>query len=364
MSTKQSECLLEEFSPNGNIYAVVEQDENTCYFYLHGGKSGNFGLKSCWVRNLGPAPRTLDTSAMRKGIPPMLPRAFCKHSRGGARLDPATLSVVWAEEGDAAALFESGQIIAVIPSWSGQNGFHGYARDCIGESPLCWELGTRESNVQFERYDKAAECWKAWADKRVWPDFQDRMVNAIEQRFGKHSNYYAIDGGKWPPKALLRIPCQDSVLLITVGMALRPQPQVELHYENPELHRRIELAVSLDNRSFTDAFDRVASYISGQSDYPWSFYTFLGDGHTMPADAFAQISGNTLPYALLQLHPRGERPVGLPIFREDPINLLWVTPVSDRERTFAQENGSTKLADRLREQGFDWRHSFRRSEVV
>ena|SRR5438105_9496349 len=145
MNTNQAECLLEDCSPNGNIFAVVEQNADTCYFYLNGDKSTNFGLKSCWVRNIRAAPDTLDVAAMRDGIPPMLPRNSCRHPKGAEPLKPSGLSVVWAEEGDAAALRDNGENIAVIPSWSGHNGFHGYARDCIGESPLCWELGTPEN---------------------------------------------------------------------------------------------------------------------------------------------------------------------------------------------------------------------------
>lgn len=365
MNTDQPECLFEDTSPNGNVFAVVEQNADACYFYLHGDKTTNFGLKSCWVRNVRPAPESLEVKAMRAGVPPMLPRNFCRHPSGAAPLKSSGLSLVWAEEGDAAALRENGEVIAVIPSWSGSDGFHGYARDCIGESPLCWELGTPETNVQFDRYEKAASCWKAWSeDGNLWRDFQGRMMDAMEKRFGKHSNYYAIDGGKWPPMALLRIPVGDSVLLITVGMSLRPQPKVELHFEDPAPHRRIELGVSLDASIPGEAINQIATYMSGQSGYPWSFYTFLGNGHTMPADAFAAVSGGALPSALLHSQPDNDAGIDLPAFRGDPVTLLWMTPISERERKFAEQNGSAQLAHKLSERGFDRQHRLRRPEVL
>jgi hypothetical protein len=361
----KSEILVEERSPNGNVSALVEQNADTCYFYLQGDPASSFGMKSCWVRNLRPAPDRLDTSAAREGVPPMLPRKNCRHPEGAAPLSSSGSKIVWAEEGDAAALKENGEIIAVIPSWSGRDGFHGYARDCIGSAPLCWELGTPETNIQFERYEKAADYWQTWSDGgNPWPEFRDRRVSDLEQCFGKHSNYCAIDGGKWPPKALVRIPYRDTTLLITVGMALRPQPGVELHYKDAKPYRRIELGVSLDASLSNEAIMRIVGYVSGQSSYPWSVYTFLGNGHTIPSDAFAALSAGAFPSALFQRQPCAEAAIELSPFRGDPVNLLWLTPISAREQSFARQNGSALLAQKLRARGFDWRHQLRRSEML
>jgi hypothetical protein len=365
MDSNRPKCLLEDYSPIGNVVAVVEQDTHTCYFYLYGDKAIEFGVKSCWVRNLAAAPAILDAAGMRAGVPPMLPRNFCKHPDDSAPLQSAALSVVWSEEGDAAALRENDEIIAIIPSWSGEDGFHGYARDCVGQSSLCWELGTPESNVQFSRYQKALEYWNSWsAGNGPWPDFKSRMMEAIECRVGKHSNYYAIDGGKWPPKAMLRIPDGDSVLLVTLGMSLRPQPRVELNYEDPAPYRRVELGISLNSSLPPEAINQIAKYMSGQTAYPWHFHTYLGSGHTLPADTFAEISGGMLPFALLQSRPEFEPIIQLPQFRGDPVTLLWMHPISEREKTFAEENGSAQLAGKLHEQGLDRRHSLRRPEVL
>lgn len=48
------EPLLCEVSPNGNIQAIVEQDDRVAYFYLHGAPDTEFGVRACWIRNLEP----------------------------------------------------------------------------------------------------------------------------------------------------------------------------------------------------------------------------------------------------------------------------------------------------------------------
>ncbi len=364
MNNEEPEVLFQSTSPNGNIYAVVEQDSDTCYFYLHGDKDTEFELKSCWVRNLRPAPEDLDARTMRDGNPPMLPRAFCRQPLGAPPLRPDRLSVIWAEEGDAAALREDGEIIAIIPSWSGHNGFHGYARDCIGNGPVSWELGTPSTNAQFERYEQAEGFRKEWDSRNLWRSFQGSMIEAIEHHYGKHSNYYAIDGGVWPPRALLRIPAVDSVRLITLGISLRPQPKVEMHFEDPVPRRRIELGISLDASIPDEEVKQIARSVGRLSSYPWNSYTFLGEGHTIPLDAFATISGGALPFALFSSQLGSDPGFVLPTFRGDPVTLLWMIPISASEKAYAQQHGSADLAQRLRERGFEMKHSLRRPEVV
>jgi len=97
-------------SPNGNIEAYVEQDDRCAYLYLHELRDASFelgfGMKSCWVRNLKPAPVSFSAADMRQGLAPMLPNASCAHPMGGNPLSKDALRIVWFEEGDAAALLE------------------------------------------------------------------------------------------------------------------------------------------------------------------------------------------------------------------------------------------------------------------
>jgi hypothetical protein len=274
------------------------------------------------------------------------------------------LSVIWSLEGDAAALCEKGEIIAIVPSWSGTHGFHGFARDCIGTSDLCWELGSTETNVQIRRYQEAKAYWDSWSvEEGPWPKFQSESREAIEKSTAPHSNYYAIDGGHWPPKAILRIPCQDRVLLITIGMAIRPQPGVELLFDEPALHRRVELA-TLVHASSDEAIRKVASYISGQTDLPWARYTFLGHGHTLPSDVFGELSGGRMPFALLVSQIDKTPRISLPTYQGDPITLLWMIPISQKEQSFAESSGSTALLAKLTAAGIGDTNWLSREEVV
>jgi len=358
------EVLLEKVSPNGNVTAVVEQGEGTCYFYLKGQPDDEFGVKSCWVRNLRTAPETLDVAAMRDGTPPLLPRACCRHPKGAASLREEDLELIWSEEGDSAALYEKGDLLAVIPLWSGKSGFAGYARDCVAESTLCWPLGIADTNAQFARFERARRWWKSWdATESPWPRWQSSVCAAIESALGPYSNYYAIDGGGWPPKALVRTPSRNDVYLSTVGIALRPQPGAEF-LADPGPQRRIELAVRLPGVLPDKAIKQVATYVSGQSDLPWTQHTWLGSGHTLPADIFGELSGGKFPFVLLLSEPAGFPQLNLPLIDDDPVAVLWLIPIRDRERSYAKEHGSAKLVARLVHQAGNSWHRHDRDETT
>src|SRR5215467_1499981 len=171
-----------------------------------------------------------------------------------------------------------------FPPWSGTNGFHGYARDNIGQGPVAWELGS--DNVLLERFKQAQSYWQKWEDKEFWPSLQSSQISQLEKVFGRHTKYYAIDGGKWPPKAMVRFAWEDRTVLVTVGVALRPQPNVEMATEKPDQFRRIELGAVLPGHWLEEAVQGFGSYISGQSNLPWNKYTWLGPGHTLPCDSW------------------------------------------------------------------------------
>jgi hypothetical protein len=341
--------LLEDGSPNGNISAIVEQDERVAYFYLWPAKETGLEMRSCWIRNLAAGPNDLDAAAMRDGRPPMMPLGYCAHQAGAPPLKPELLRVVWSEEGDAAALYEQNDLLAVIPCWSGTDGFHGFSRECIGQGPLAWELGSPDDNVLFERFERASDYWKSWQEGALWPAYRDAMLQSLESAFGKHSKYFATDEGKWPPKALVQFTSGERIILATIGMSLRPQPMVELYVEEPRDYRRIELAMCLPSAIDDAAVQAVAQYLSGQSGYPWHYYTWLGNGHTIPADVFSELSGKRFPFALLSKRLPELPQLRLPTFRDDPVSILWLAPISKKEQEFAESEGSESLMQRLTE---------------
>jgi hypothetical protein len=357
--------VTELVSPNGNVLAAVEQDDSCAYFYLYGSAESEFGMRACWVRNLKPAPADLDVAAMGEGRPPMLPSASCRHPQGAPPLEARRLRIVWAATGDAAALYEDDYLLATIPSWSGEKGFAGYSRDCIGESPLCWELGPPEANAQHAYFAEQDRYWKLWdTAPGPWSEVQKDLIAAYESRLGPHSKYYAIDGGEWPPKAMIRIDRGADVVLVTVGVSLRPQPKVEMHTDTPEDMRRIELGVCLAKPIDEQIVKNVAAYVSGQAGYPWSRFTFLADGHTMPSDAFANATSGDMSYVLFQAAPMGAPEWRLPPFFGDSVRVLWMLPIRESERQLAVDQGSAELVRRLEKVGIGWRASLTRPRMA
>lgn len=342
------ECVLEELSPNGSVEAYVEQDDRVAYFYLRGAPESEFGVKSCWVRNLDIAPPELDVEGMRRGIAPMLPREFCRHPSGANRLVKTALRIVWFEEGDAAALLEGDEVLAIIPGWSGMGGFSGYARDCIGQTPFSWAL--EKDNVLHDRVRASEAYWQEWNQPGgLWNAIQTAQCEAYAEHLGTYQNYYSIDGGNWPPKAMLRIERGDAVVLVTVGVCLRAQPTVERYTDHPEDLRRIELGFAQSSKMADHQLMAFARYLSGQSGLPWCHLTWLGPFHTIPCDAFGP---DSVFSAVLLVPEASDVPkVLLPAFRGDFVRLLWMVPITETERQFAVQFSGQSLFEKLHNAG-------------
>jgi hypothetical protein len=198
-----AEVLLEQDGPNGNLYAVVESADDVCYLYLHGAANSNFKTRALWVRNHCAAPDNIDPARMRAGKAPLNPARFCRHPEGLPIPEAESLQLVWLPEGNGVALLEHDEILAIIPPWSGTKGFDGYSRDSVGQGPLAWEFEL--GNVLIQRIEDAQRYWRQWDEDDPWSGIQSSLLSTIESALGSHSHYYAIDGGEWPPKGLIRI---------------------------------------------------------------------------------------------------------------------------------------------------------------
>ena len=352
-----SEPLIEQESPFGNIVAVAEDDGRAVYFYLHYPEREEDDpagppMKVCWVRNRLPSPAARDDESLEQGLPPLMPAAFCKSPAAGPPLENDNLSVVWFEEADAAALLEGDEILAAIPAWGGEEGFCGYARDCIGQGEFAWELG--DDNDIHERVRRAGEFWSLWDDDGFWEKWRGERIAALEAVLGPHAKYYAIDGGEFPPKALLRFDLPDRFVLATVGLALFCQPSVERHYDDPSPYRRVELGASLDRRCSPDEVKAFGAFLSAVSQHPWKGFTFLASGHTVDCRSTPRsCGGSQFPAALLSDQLPGVPRPALPAFRDDPVNLLWMYPVTAAERALAMHEGTDRLLNRLARAGHD-----------
>jgi hypothetical protein len=95
--------------------------------------------------------------------------------------------------------------------------------------------------------EKHAAQWQSTMETYVFPTIGNRPV---------------------PPKAMARFAWKDRTLLVTIGVAVRPQPDVEMATESPELLRRIELGAALPDNWSEEAVQGFGKYLSNQSTCP------------------------------------------------------------------------------------------------
>ncbi len=337
---KEPEIIVESNSPVCDIQAFVEKSDTCYYFYLWGNPSSEKRyLKSCWICNRVKAPKTLDAKAMQQGRAPMMPEEFVAHDLKGMELDEDNLEIVWFEEGDAASLLSNGQLICVIPGWAdAENRFFGYSKYAKGMGNYAWELINAEP-VLMKRTNDSKAFWAGF-DREFWPQVQSAHMEVLENFFGKHEKYYAIDGGKFPPKALIS-GTRDGVMYgITAGVSMIPMPKIEQYVMESELTRlnRIELgfAATEQYRTLCELFYSTMSSLAA---YPWQEITFFSHGHTVPFDAINGFG------ALLFINSKLISVCEQPEYTDSlsDVSLLWLIPLTTQEYDFIMSEGTRAL---------------------
>lgn len=331
----EPEIILEEWSPVCDIQAFVEKSYEAYYFYLWiNPQSEEPEIRSCWICNRIAAPKEVDYSTMGDGHAPCMPLQYINHDSNGIELQDEKLSIQWFEEGDAAALLLDDEVIAVIPCFSGYNGFHGYSIFAEGTGPFAWEL--KQALATFtDKVNQSKEFWN-YFDTDYWENVQQDHLMTLEKFFGKYEKYYAIDGNHFPPKALIRGRQQGVIYGITAGVSLIPMPKVEMAYQDEyQDYRRIELGFACSERH--DALTKMMySVISNLTNLPWQELTYLGHGHTVP---FTNIKGYEY---LLFLNAREMTDISSPVYHDcfhEKINLLWIKPITGEEYNVIVEKG-------------------------
>ncbi|MEG3134503.1 suppressor of fused domain protein [Rouxiella sp. T17] len=355
---RQSEILAEISNDKKTLTAIVEQDERVVYLYIYAREDlrDRFPrMRGCWVRNLSPAPAEDDNFALEHGLPPMLAAPFCRCLEAEAPLDPAGIQILWNESDDGAALWYHGLLLAVIPGWSLYIDHSvSYSAGCIQQNPLTFPLGSASTNTQYALADKTRQFWRDWQNEEhnPWPKLQRNFIASYEQRFGSAVKYYSIDQGTWPPMAISQHEDEDNYYFFTLGMSIRPMPQIELIYnDEAEAHRRIELAFSV-GKEYVDEANAVqmASAMSAYAQLPWETLSWLGEAHTLLSPvAPLGYEGHIVSAKLGE--PLGK--IDLPQTYGDPVNLFWITPIFASEIEFAQgrPNGGHELVALLIESG-------------
>jgi hypothetical protein len=348
--------LLSQHSPYGSRRLVVECDGVTTAAYLH---DADTVVGAAWIANHQPAPASTDLSRLTAGRAPLMPAAHTKHPAGTPPLDPATLRAVWFEEGDGVAITQSGQLLAVIPGWSNMaRGMPGYSRDVIGQTPFGWSLDDAMEGLG-PRVDRAAAFWRWRLQEGSWTSFQRPLLGHLLARLGPGARYWDVSGGKQPPVGVSERPPtrqRPFTVLSTVGMSCQRMPAIEQVMENPSGCARIELALAT-----TLASPQAARVFLWLAQYPWRAATWFGTGHTVGwyhEPATFPLGGGNMAVVLLadpSALPGPDVPdlAGFEVAGE-PVQWLWVIPVSERERLLARERGALSLVTHLAAQRRSW----------
>ncbi len=348
MTHNDAKILLESYSPNCPLSVIVEETESSTYMYLRRMENGEFPsvISAAWVRNHKESVGSnVDITDMQEGHPPMLPGEFCNHPQGKDYLKPQDLECVWFEDGNGAALIENNEILCIIPSWTGSK-FPPYSKDCIKENSLAVPI--TEGNILINTVRRAQEFWSSWNDDS-WREFRDSRVDLLNSHFGQYRNYYAIDGDKWPVKSLVRFEVGDITYLVTIGVSLIPQPTIELFTNAPENLRRIELGLAIKTNELEKNETQILKFLSMTTNMPWENISWLGHGHTLECGSVFSKEGN-FPYSvLINSREEGSLPqIKFPDFRGDPVNLLWLTPISKTEFDSITNTGVSEFLKQIR----------------
>ncbi|MDA7950082.1 MAG: suppressor of fused domain protein [Pirellulaceae bacterium] len=360
--------LLKQRSPQNNLEAIVEDDGQSVYFYLQAREGivpEDRRFKACWVRNRTAAPLTFERSTMASGKAPLLPMMHCNHPEGLGPLEETELHVLWLESGDGAALYENETPLALITPWSGTDGNQPYASECIDESPLCWPLAGQQE--AFDLLERTTRFWNLWDEENFWTKSFEQILATYEEQFGECQRRYDISQEVWPPKQLLEFHTDEERFFLTAGVSLRQMPTGEfLSIIDPNLGaRRCEFAMAIPHGTSNEVTDHWLGYLSGQTNFPWTYLRPLGHGYTLqcPERPFSnkgedvkngqahEVDDSTISAVILTkggpIFPQVDVPPFTALGEEEKAELLWLCPISSKEKELAISEGSDQLLERL-----------------
>jgi Suppressor of fused protein (SUFU) len=381
-SSREARLLLSATSPYGSRVLAVEHDRIATAAYLRGNDGET--VAAAWIANHREAPHHPDLARLNAGLVPAMPAGCTKHPKGRPALDAGSLEVVWFEEGDGAALLEDGQPLCVIPGWSDMDrGVPGYSREAIGRSPFAFALDD-EIDELGPRILQAEAFWKWRKGQGAWEAFQQALLGHLLSRLGP-GGYYWHDIGRQPgrtdstPQPAVPAPRPAAPpattpsrqpivgvserpargdrsynVLSTVGMSCQRMPTVEL-YEDGEC-ARIELAVATTLPSVQAG--RIFPWLA---QYPWQAVTSFAPGDNVKwyHEARTFPLGSAWEGVLLLDDPsRLDGPAAPDLtafsFGGDPVQWLWIIPITEAERQYGKQEGADALIERLARKGRSW----------
>ena len=320
---KKSKEISLAGSPLADLSAKIIVENDCSYLYVHHNNSAaDNSMRCCWIKNHVKVPDSYSAiTDMKKGLQPKVPTSNCAFPNDLAFLDSQTLELIWGKEGHTAFLFDNDTLICAIPYWANQD-FSGYSKFSCNEQftriPLT--LGN-EKNEMFKKSEEAKVFWKQ-DFSLFWQDYQKTYLNELEAKYGKHINYYAIDSGQFPPKALVIFEKDNMKYAFTMGVGLFSQPRVDMHFDNPQDYATFELGFCYSSNT---TFDEMSTFsqISSIASIPWQHTTFLAHRHTIDIQVTPKyLHGVLVSDKIIQL-------AKFPKLIKDNINLLWIIPITE-----------------------------------
>lgn len=348
--------LLDGDSPYGSRRVVVEYDGCTSAAYLH---DMSAPIAATWLANHRPAPADIDLAMLESGQAPEMPAAHTKYPEGRPPLDARSLHALWFEEGDGVAIFEAGELLAVIPGWSDMSkGMPGYSRDVIGQTPFGWSLDEAMEGLG-PRVTEATDFWQWRLDHDAWAQFQQGMLGHLLARLGPGARYWDVSASRQPLVGVSERPPTGRraySVLTTVGMSCQRMPVIEQTGQDAAGRTRIELAVATDLPS-----NQAARIFLWLAQYPWREVSWLGSGQAVPwyhePTTFPLGSGNEAVLFLADpsplLGPEVPDLSGFTVTGE-PVKWLWIIPITNRERLLADGRGAYSLVNQMASQSRSW----------
>ncbi len=327
--------LIESYSPCCPRVALFEADENAAYFYISDiSGDESIVINACFVANVKDMINAIpfdDWINSEIDGPPMVDYKHINHSENGMQFDEneENYDIVWTEDGTSAGLYYMGELIAYIPDWADRE-MPGYSRYVNDITEFAFPLKDAYGSISNKLKDAKA-FWDSFDNEDWWSNLQEQYLTTLNNFMGETDKYYAIDGGDFPPKALMINKKDDLCYAMTLGVSILRLPLSEVyHQEQYKDFSRIELGF-VCTEEYEEYVMAIAEEISGTASFPWNKCIPIGHGHTINSNA---IPG--YPAVWLINDNMLDKKQG-PDFGKvygDRVNLLWAIPLTQEEYDF------------------------------
>ncbi len=328
MSSRTAETLLWAQYPDGRYGAVVQSDGQAIYFAiqkLNDGEPTDTPSRWVWVRNLRPAPLMAADPAQDPGRLPLVAESYCLSPQGGSPLDLERTQIRWFEQGIGAMLIEGDQLLAVLPPQPKLD-LPGFSADCRQACSVASPLV--DDDLYAHQADSLRDYWSDWAATAPAALWREALMPSLTAGLGTQIEEFRATGSAWPPLRIAHL----GTALVTVGVALRCQPLVERELLNYADHQRLELAVRLPADAAAPQIQATAEWLAGLARYPWHHETcFLPLQTIATAPPIATDAASVTIMSERQMAQREQRAaIELPAYRQQAVNLLWLSPTGHR----------------------------------